>query len=124
MKATSIENTLIVVCALVMASVIATIALAEEKEKSYEADNGIEILDVSSYPEEMQANYKTFASKCSKCHTLARPINTDMEAKAWKMYVKRMMNKPDSGISPAQGKRVYKFLKFYQRQKDRKQAKN
>jgi hypothetical protein len=36
------------------------------------------------------------------------------------MYVKRMSNKPDSGISQDQGKQIYSFLKFYQGEKDAK----
>ncbi len=96
--------------------------LADEQKKDFAADKGPDHLDVSGYPAEIQDSYKVFAAKCSKCHTLARPINTDMTAEAWKMYVKRMANKPDSGISPDQGKTIYRFLKFYQAQKDAKRA--
>ncbi len=113
-----------VVVALVVAFGLASSARAEDaKKKVFAADKGPATIDVSGFPKEMQENYKIFAARCSKCHTLARPINTDMTASGWKMYVKRMMNKPDSGISPANAKRIYKFLKFYQKKKDAAKAK-
>lgn len=91
-------------------------------KKEFAADKGPENLDVSAYPDEIKEAYKVFSSKCSKCHTLARPINTDMTVDSWKMYVKRMSNKPDSAISPDQAKTVYKFLKFRQGEKDAKKG--
>ncbi len=53
---------------------------------------------------EMQKDYKLFSTKCSKCHTIARPINTMMTRDEWERYVKRMMHKPNSGISDKPGK--------------------
>ena len=108
--------------AALVAGALATSVLADEKKKEFAADKGADKVEVSAYPANIQAAYKVFASKCSKCHTLARPINTNMKADGWKMYVKRMANKPDSGISPAQAKQVYSFLKFYQAEKDKKKS--
>ena len=100
-------------------SVRAQDAIALPK-KVFAADKGPENVDVAAYPDEVKEAYKVFSTKCSKCHTLARPINSDMSADSWKMYVKRMSNKPDSAISPDQAKTIYKFLKFYQGEKDAK----
>ena len=86
--------------------------------KDFAADKGPDRLDPAGYPAEVATSYKLFAAKCSKCHTLARPINTNMPVEGWKMYVKRMMNKPDSGISPDQGKAIYGFLKWRQEEID------
>src|ERR1017187_10058866 len=77
-------------------------------------DKGPAKIDVSSYPAEQQKGYKVFAEKCSKCHTIARPINTAMTEEEWSRYVKRMMHKPNSGISDAQGKSIYEFLAYDQ----------
>ena len=77
-------------------------------------DKGPATVNVSSYPAEQQKNYKVFADKCSKCHTIARPINTTMTKPEWERYVKRMMHKPNSGISDSQGKLIYEFLAFDQ----------
>ena len=75
-------------------------------------DKGPDKIDVSSYPAPQQAAYKVFSTKCSKCHTIARPINTMMQRDEWARYVKRMMHKPNSGISDAQGKQIFDFLAF------------
>jgi hypothetical protein len=77
-------------------------------------DKGPDKIDVSGYPAPMQAAYKLFSGKCSKCHTIARPINTMMKRDEWERYVKRMMHKPNSGISDNQGKQIFDFLIFDQ----------
>ena len=77
-------------------------------------DKGPDKVDVSGYPAEMQKSYKVFTGKCAKCHTIARPINTMMTKDEWSRYVKRMMHKPNSGISDAQGKEIFEFLAYDQ----------
>lgn len=77
-------------------------------------DKGPDKINVSSYPPAMQKAYKQFANKCSKCHTLARPINTSMTRTGWERYVKRMMHKPNSGISNKHGKQIFEFLAYDQ----------
>jgi hypothetical protein len=77
-------------------------------------DKGPDKVDISAYPAEMQKDYKLFTGKCSKCHTIARPINTMMTRAEWERYVKRMMHKPNSGISDSQGKSIFEFLAYDQ----------
>jgi cytochrome c5 len=77
-------------------------------------DKGPNKIDVSSYPPEQQKGYKVFADKCSKCHTIARPINTTMTRAEWERYVKRMMHKPNSGINDNQGKTIFEFVAYDQ----------
>ena len=77
-------------------------------------DKGPDKIDVAAYPAPMQSAYKLFSTKCSKCHTIARPINTMMKQDEWSRYVKRMMHKPNSGISDSQGKQIFDFLAFDQ----------
>ena len=74
-------------------------------------------------PRRMQAAYKLFTSKCSKCHTIARPINTMMKRDEWERYVKRMMHKPNSGISDSQGKQIFDFLVYDQTKRKDKNPK-
>ena len=60
-----------------------------------------------------KANYELFAARCAKCHSLARPINSDYALdEEWSRYVKRMMRKPGSGISPKEAKKIYEFLAY------------
>ncbi len=76
-------------------------------------DKGPAKIDVSKYPPEVQKAYKTFTVKCMKCHTLARPINCELAtADEWEAYMKRMMRKAGSFISPEQGKQIYEFLVY------------
>lgn len=76
-------------------------------------DKGPAAIDVSRYPADMRGRYKTFASRCSKCHTLARAVNCDFALDdEWERYVKRMMRKPGSEINSAQGKEIYEFLAY------------
>jgi hypothetical protein len=104
----------------------------------YPNDYGPAAIDVSGYPAEMQQTYKVFAMKCSACHTIARPINSQfLELSAaeqaalkktqpeifqndkvwhvgddvWKRYVKKMMAKPGCPVGP-DGKRIWDFLVF------------
>lgn len=80
-------------------------------------DLGAAELDVSSYPAEQQAGYKTFAEACAQCHTLARPINSAIVKEAdWRRYVKRMHLKTaassKSRFSPEQAKAIIAFLAY------------
>jgi len=87
---------------------------AQSSNVTLPQDKGPNNINVSSYPPEQQKAYKLFESKCSKCHTIARPINTTMTRDEWARYVKRMMHKPNSGISDKQGKDIFEFLAYDQ----------
>jgi hypothetical protein len=101
----------IVVIAFLSAPVL---TLAQSSNVTLPQDKGPNRVNVSSYPAEQQKNYKLFTDKCSKCHTIARPINTAMTKDEWSRYVKRMMHKPNSGISDNQGKAIFEFLAYDQ----------
>ena len=80
-------------------------------DKVFPADKGVDTIDVSKYPKEQQENYKVFAEKCSKCHTLARPINSDYALpEEWTAYVDKMRHKKRSGIDDDAQKTVTAFL--------------
>ena len=88
--------------------------VAQQSNVVLPQDKGPDKINVSAYPAPQQAAYKLFSTKCSKCHTIARPINTMMTREEWSRYVKRMMHKPNSGISDSQGKQIFDFLAFDQ----------
>lgn len=77
-------------------------------------DKGPDKIDVSKYTQEMQDIYSNvFTKKCSKCHTIARPINAPYALPAeWNKYIKKMMKKPGSAINPIAAKKIYKFLVY------------
>ena len=100
------------------------LAMAQTSNVALPQDKGPAKIDVSAYPAELQAGYKLFAAKCSKCHTIARPINTMMTKAEWERYVKRMMHKPNSGISDKQGKDIFEFLVYDQTNRKDKEPKS
>lgn len=107
--------------ALAVLAVVATLGLAAHAQKDKEQvdpriaayDKGPATIDVSAYAPEMQAKYKVFAKRCTKCHTLARAINCEFALEdEWERYVKRMMRKPGSNINAAEGKEIFEFLAY------------
>jgi hypothetical protein len=36
-------------------------------------------LDASALPAEVRSDYAVFAQRCSKCHSLTRPLNSDID---------------------------------------------
>jgi hypothetical protein len=108
---------------VVVAGAFALSAAAQTSNVVLPQDKGPDKIDVASYPPQMKSEYKLFTSKCSKCHTPARPINTVMKRDEWERYVKRMMHKPNSGISDSQGKQIFDFLIFDQAERKDKNPK-
>lgn len=84
---------------------------------------GSDAIDPSTLPETVRADYQVFARRCSKCHSLARPLTsgiTDMGQ--WERYVARMRMQPGSGINEADEAIVLRFLKHYSAEELRKKA--
>ena len=76
-------------------------------------DKGPATINVSGYPAGIQQNYAVFSQKCSQCHKLSRPINSDFVLPdEWSRYVHRMMSKPGSGIDGSSGAKIYDFLVY------------
>ena len=85
----------------------------ETKARVERFEKGAATINVSSYPKGIQDDYQVFATKCTQCHKLSRPINSDyVLPEEWSRYVKRMMHKPGSGIGSDEGKKIYEFLVF------------
>ena len=86
---------------------------AETKARVERFEKGPATIDVSKYPQGIQGNYELFSHKCTQCHKLSRPINSDYALPdEWSRYIKRMMYKPGSNISAADGKKIYEFLVY------------
>jgi hypothetical protein len=86
---------------------------AETKARVERFEKGPVTVDVSKYPQVIQDNYELFSHKCSQCHKLSRPINSDYALPdEWSRYIKRMMYKPGSNISAGDGKKIYEFLVY------------
>ena len=71
-------------------------------------------LDTSKLPDDMRDDYAIFAHRCSKCHSLARPLTSGItDDQQWVMYVNRMRRQPGSGISPDDQEHILRFLRYY-----------
>jgi hypothetical protein len=85
----------------------------ETKARIERFEKGPQTIDVSKYPDGIKENYEVFQQKCTQCHKLSRPINSDYATPdEWSRYIKRMMHKPGSGIGAADGKKIYEFLVY------------
>jgi hypothetical protein len=89
-------------------------ALAQAVDPRIESyDKGPGTINVSSYPAAAQQDYQVFTQKCSQCHKLSRPINSDFALPdEWSRYIHRMMSKPGSGIDGGSGAKIYNFLVY------------
>jgi hypothetical protein len=86
---------------------------AETKARVERFEKGAATINVSKYPQGIQDDYVVFAQKCTQCHKLSRPINSDYATPdEWSRYVKRMMHKPGSGIAGDDGNKIYDFLVY------------
>ena len=86
---------------------------AADEARVAKLDAGPKTIDVSQYPADQQKAYKLFQAKCSSCHVIARGINSDMVVPAdWERYIKRMMYKPNSGISSNEARILFRFIVY------------
>jgi hypothetical protein len=86
---------------------------AETKARVERFEKGPATINVSKYPDGIKEDYEVFSTKCTQCHKLSRPINSDYALPdEWSRYIKRMMHKPGSGISAGDGKKIYEFLVY------------
>ena len=71
-------------------------------------------LDPAILPLEIQAPYTLFSERCSKCHSLARALNSSIDTNEyWDVYVERMRRQPGSGISIDDTHVILRFLYYY-----------
>lgn len=86
---------------------------AQTKARIERFEKGPATVDISKYPDGIKENYEVFSTKCTQCHKLSRPINSDYALpEEWSRYIKRMMHKPGSGISAGDGKKIFEFLVY------------
>jgi hypothetical protein len=67
------------------------------------------------------ADYTLFALRCSKCHSLSRPLNSGIDSdEYWRLYVAKMRRQPGSGISAEDSVGILRFLHLYSIEQRRK----
>src|SRR5260370_20711401 len=96
-----------------LAVIGAGFALAQADARIEQFDKGTATINVSKYPAAVQQEYAVFSRKCTQCHRLSRPINSDFVLPdEWSRYIHRMMSKPGSGIDGGTGAKIYDFLVY------------
>ncbi len=76
-------------------------------------DSGPDKIDVSRYSAEMKKKYKIFQELCGRCHPVARAINCDFALESdWERYIKKMMRRGRSLITPEQALQSYEFAVY------------
>lgn len=110
MKNTVVWIVVLGVILLVGIGVIYALRVPRGAPKTYPADKGPNFIDVTTYSPKMQETYELFTRKCSRCHTVARPINSAFSVEEWRKYVHKMMKKPGSGLTPKTADKIIEFL--------------
>jgi hypothetical protein len=78
------------------------------------ASFGREGLDPATLPPELRDDYAVFARRCSKCHPLARALQSGIDRDShWVAYVTRMRRQPGSGIAAADVEPILRFLRYH-----------
>ena len=80
-------------------------------------------VDVSSFPPDVQQQYELFSRKCSRCHTIERPLTAQVDPDRWIDTVRRMSRHPGAGISEREQNEIAAFLKYYAEHTPRSRAK-
>jgi hypothetical protein len=81
-------------------------------------------LEPTTLPAELRADYAIFAQRCSKCHSLSRPLTSGIsDENYWSLYVARMRRQPGSGITQEDAGPILRFLHFYSLEQVRKNEK-
>jgi hypothetical protein len=71
-------------------------------------------LDITTLPPRMHAPYRRFAARCSRCHSLSRPLTAPVTTvDHWVHYLARMRRQPGSGINSADAELILEFLTYY-----------
>jgi hypothetical protein len=79
-------------------------------------------VDVGDVPQELQADYQSFAINCSKCHDLERALAAPVtDRRHWDLYVAKMMRTAGSAIHESERDPILRFLYWYtDRKNDRR----
>lgn len=85
--------------------------------------HGSDEVDTAKLPDDLRADYSVFAQRCSKCHSLARPLTSGIDDdEYWKRYVARMRRQPASGISPEDEVPILRFLHYFSEEQKKKKG--
>ncbi len=77
-------------------------------------------LPTAAMPDNVRGDYELFAQRCSKCHSLSRPLESGIvDDEYWRRYVDRMRRMPGSGITVDDEPGILRFLHYYSAEQER-----
>lgn len=71
-------------------------------------------IDVSSYPANIQREYRVFKNKCSECHTTAKALQRVQTPDLAKLWVLKMQAMPAADITDKQATEIIDFINYNQ----------
>ncbi|HEY5961184.1 MAG TPA: hypothetical protein VIV60_31720 [Polyangiaceae bacterium] len=81
-----------------------------------------ERVDLLAHRPDLRDDFRTFSVRCSKCHSLSRPLNSGItDDTHWDRYVARMRRQPGSGITQSDAVAILRFLHAYSAEERRRQ---
>jgi len=99
----------------ILAAAVLAVAAEPDQAPPDPRDFGPDRIDISDYPPEQQQRYPIFEKKCAKCHPVARAIGSRFSTAEWKRYMKRMVRRPNAGVTDRQADAIFEFLCYYAR---------
>ncbi|MDX6771192.1 MAG: cytochrome c [Elusimicrobiota bacterium] len=97
---------------------------AQKQTAVYYSDLGPEEVDVSTYPLMQRRNYRVYAAACSRCHGLARSINSPLVSRTWwEFYVMSMRARGSLAGRPLSKEEVKAVLDFLEYDGQERKAK-
>jgi mono/diheme cytochrome c family protein len=99
---------------LLLVAALAAAAHAQFYGGAYTGNKKDKPIDVSSYPANIQQEYKTFKYTCSECHTLDRSLRGTQTPAVAEHWVKVMQAIPAADFNDRQAKQIIDFINYYQ----------
>jgi hypothetical protein len=104
-----------------MSRLYAVVALAVMAVSTTGCPPAGEGVEQAKVPPEVEDDYAVFAQRCSKCHSLSRPLQSGIESDVfWEHYVSRMRAMPGSGISAEDSVKILRFLHYWSAEQRKK----
>ncbi len=91
---------------------LAAFGLVASATPQFKPRGATESVNPSSYPADIQKDYRTFANKCSECHGLAPSLKQSRSAEGWADEVYRMQAMASSHISNKDAQAILAFLSY------------
>ncbi len=88
------------------------VAITMTLRAQYDQNKAVPNIDISSYPTEIQADYRVFRDKCSECHSVASSLKLRRSPDEWTYWVKQMEAMPSSHFNDEEAKQMLDFLNY------------